>query len=159
MPPLLQHLRGDDFINNNNNNNNNTKIEQPRIVFFFLVHKWPNRVMQMIHSLYSPRHYYCIHVDATLDESEKDTFKILSLFSKRYDNVFISGVRFSNNWGGISLVYPLFFSLFSLFFLSYSLFFSLFLSFSVFFSLFLSFSLFGMLSFTGRNLFGNRWND
>jgi Core-2/I-Branching enzyme len=72
-----------------------------KITFFILVHTLPEKVIRLIKAVYSPKHYYYLHIDAKAHETQQ----VLSSFSSQFPNVFVATTRFDTNWGGISLLY------------------------------------------------------
>lgn len=75
-----------------------------RILYIILAHKWTDRVIRLINKLYERHHIYYVHVDVAVEKEWEKMQRILQEYYEDYENVYIESV-FSNNWGGISLVY------------------------------------------------------
>jgi hypothetical protein len=74
------------------------------VVYFILVHKWPERVSRLVHKLYQSRHYFYIHVDVNIEPEWASTFVVLRQEFSGFPNIFVVK-HYGNNWGGIGLVY------------------------------------------------------
>uniref|UniRef100_A0A182QK58 protein xylosyltransferase n=1 Tax=Anopheles farauti TaxID=69004 RepID=A0A182QK58_9DIPT len=75
--------------------------ESVRIVFLLTLNgRAVRQVNRLLKALYSPRHYYYIHIDARQDYLYRELLKLES----RYPNIRLARRRFASIWGGASLL-------------------------------------------------------
>ena len=75
---------------------------KPRIAFLITVHNSPTMAsaMEVIRFLYSPHHFYVVHVDSKIRQASYDK---LVMLSKKFKNIKISQNRIDVRWGTLSI--------------------------------------------------------
>lgn len=77
-----------------------TKVKQPTIAYFILVHRFPKQFERLFKAIYDPENHYLIHIDL---KSEKHVHTDVKKFLDGYANAYLMKSE-KVVWGGYSMV-------------------------------------------------------